>query len=295
MWTESRQALVAPPASPHAATVSAAGAVSVGGAVQAACGNRPGYDGYTLQAAAGTQVKLEVTHLGSSMYLDTGVFLYGPKDASGRYGEAVLFQDDDSGYGELSRISVATLPQAGEYQVVVGWNNAPGKQYRLQVDCVGGACVSQPAPAPTGAALVLVEQPLTAALSASLDAANTVREDQYAYLRRFDFAWPYSTEASLDAAASAVLALKGYSGYRPDAAPQVLTPAQLEQHLYRQYQPLLTEVLATYGASPENVQVKSYRREFSTGPNGDNWRTLNVILLPRAFKVIVYEQTAHEI
>ena len=128
-----------------------------------------------------------------------------------------------------------------------------------------------------------------------MDAANTVREDQYSYLRRFDFAWPYSTEASLDAAASAVLALKGYSGYRPDAVPQVLTPAQLEQHMYRQYQPLLAELLATYGASPENVQVKSYRREFSTGPNGDNWRTLNVILLPRAFKVLVYEQTAHEI
>ena len=47
-------------------------------------------------------MKLEVTHLGSSMYLDTGLFLYGPRQANGSCGTTLLAEDDDSGYGQLS-------------------------------------------------------------------------------------------------------------------------------------------------------------------------------------------------
>ncbi|EAU68693.1 PPC domain-containing protein, partial [Stigmatella aurantiaca] len=133
-----RQALVSPPPAPSGSLVQYAQPVAVGGSVSAAAGLTPGYAGYTFQVAAGTQLKLEVTHLGSSMYLDTGLFLYGPKDAQGAYGPTVLFQDDDSGYGELSKVGLATLTQAGEYLAVVGWGNAAGMHYRLQVDCVGG-------------------------------------------------------------------------------------------------------------------------------------------------------------
>lgn len=269
--------------------------LAVGGSVQSECGLRPGYEGFKLQVPAGAQVKLEVTHLGSSMYLDTGLFIYGPKDANGGYGSEVLAQDDDSGYGELSRIDFATLSKGGEYLVVVGWGNAAGKHFRLQADCVGGTCVPQPRPAPSGATLSLVEQRITPGLQATLDSGNAVREDAYSYLRRFDFLWPYSTEASLDQAAAAVLAQGLYEGYRADASPVVLTWEQFKSSMYSFHQPLHAELLATYGGASENVQVKRYFRSFSTGPNGDNWRTLHVILFPSAYKVIVYEQTAHEI
>ncbi|MBM7118719.1 hypothetical protein I3V78_34770 [Archangium primigenium] len=293
--TEEAQAQIAPPPATDSAWVARGGTVAMGGAVQASCGSRPGYDGYTLQATAGTQVRLEVTHAGSSMYLDTGLFLYGPKDANGGYAGPVLFQDDDSGYGELSRIDVATLPTSGEYLVVVGWGNAAGKKYRLQVDCVGGTCVTQPPPAPSGHTLTLLEQPLAPGLQTALDAANTWREDQYAYLRRFDFAWPYTGAAALEQAASAVLAMPLYAGYRADPAPETFAYAQLPSRMYSQYQSLHPALLSTYGRPPETVQVRSSFRRFSTGPNGDHWRTLNVILLPSAYKVLVYEQTGHEI
>ncbi|MFY0527496.1 hypothetical protein ACN28I_31550 [Archangium gephyra] len=289
-------AWTSPPAAPAMSGISTyARPLALGGSMQSECGTRPGYDGYKVQVPAGAQVKVEVTHLGSSMYLDTGLFIYGPKDASGNYGSQVLAQDDDSGYGELSKIEFATLSKGGEYLVVVGWGNAAQKHYRVQVDCVGGTCVSQPQPAPSVYALGLVEQRITPGLQSTLDTGNAQYEMLYSYLRRFDFLWPYSTEASLDAAASAVLSQGLYEGYRADPAPAVLTWEQFKSSMYWNYQPLHADILAAYGSPLENVQVKRYARQFSTGPNGDNWRTLHVILFPRSYKVIVYEQTAHEI
>lgn len=297
---ESAQALISAPATPGSGNIGDsfpyAQSLAVGGANQSQCGNAPGYDGYKIQVTAGSQLKLEVTHLGSSMYLDTGLFLYGPKDANGSYGSAVLFQDDDSGYGTLSKIGVATLPQGGEYLAVVGWGNAAGKQYRLQVDCVGGACIPQPQPAPANASLALVEQPISPSLQATLDTANTVHEGRYSYLRRFDYVWPYSGEATVDQAAAAVLAQGLYSGYRSYPTPQVFPYADLLPRMFWQYQPLHPAILSTYGNGTENVQVKQYGREVTpTGPNQSNWRTLNVVLFPKSFKVIVYEQSETEI
>lgn len=297
--SESAQSLISAPPVPASGDIADGmmhvGTVAVGGSQQDGTPALPGYYGYRVQVQAGSQLKLEVTHLGSSMYLDTGLFLYGPKDSSGSYGSTVLAQDDDSGYGQLSKVGLVTLPQGGEYLAVVGFTNGAGKKFRLQVDCVGGACVSSPQPAPTGHALTLLQRPITAGLQASLDAANTVREDSISYLTAYDFAWPYSGEATLDAAAAAILAQGQYRGYRSDPSPGVLTYAQLETHMYLHFRPLHPAVPATYGNGSENVQVKQYFREFSTGPNGDNWRTLNVILFPQSYKVVVYEQTAHEI
>ncbi|RKG69392.1 hypothetical protein D7W79_33000 [Corallococcus exercitus] len=293
--TTAAQSLVSPPSTLSGGFMNYLGTLSVGGAVSSNTGTTAAYEGFKLTVAAHTQVALEVTHLGTGVGVDTGLFVYGPKDANGSYGTRVLFQDDDSGYGELSKIPLATLDDAGEYLVVVGWSNGLGKQYRLQASCVGGACVPNPASAPANAPVTLAQFAIEPNLQALLDTGNAYREDAFSFLDRYDFAWPYATPASLDAAAAAVLARSEYSGYRNDPTPDTYTYAAFQSQMYWQYQPLHPAILAAYGDSGENVQVKSYFREFSTGPNGDNWRTLNIILFPVSRHVIVYEQTAHEI
>ncbi|MBN9686530.1 MULTISPECIES: hypothetical protein [unclassified Corallococcus] len=294
MVTARSQALVSPPASLSGGFMNYLGTLTVGGAVSSNTGTTAAYEGFKLTVAAHTQVALEVTHLGTGVGVDTGLFVYGPKDANGSYGTRILFQDDDSGYGELSKIPLATLDTAGEYLVVVGWSNGLGKQYRLQASCVGGACVANPTPAPAGTPVKLAAFPLEPGLQALLDTGNAYREDMFSFLDRYDFAWPYSTPATLDAAAAAVLARSEYSGYR-NKVPTTSTYAAFQSQMYLQFQGLHPAIPATYGEDPANAQVRSYFREFSTGPNGDNWRTLNIILLPVSRHVLVYEQTAHEI
>ncbi|MBZ4374792.1 hypothetical protein [Corallococcus sp. AS-1-6] len=289
------QPLVSPPASLSGGFMNYLGTLTVGGAVSSNTGSTAAYEGFKLTVAAHTQVALEVTHLGTGMGVDTGLFVYGPKDANGSYGTRILFQDDDSGYGELSKIPLATLDKAGEYLVVVGWSNGLGKNYRLQASCVGGACVANPSPAPASAPVTLAAFPLEPNLQALLNGGNAYREDMFSFLDRYDFAWPYSTPATLDAAAAAVLARSEYSGYRNDPSPDTYTYAAFQSAMYLQFQGLHPAIPDTYGEDAANAQVKSYFREFSTGPNGDNWRTLNIILLPVSRHVLVYEQTAHEI
>ncbi|RYZ33694.1 MAG: hypothetical protein EOO71_41335 [Myxococcaceae bacterium] len=293
--TTASQSLVSAPPTPFGSWMSYLGSLPVGGAVASNTGTSAAYEGFKLTVAAHTQVALEVTHLGTGVGVDTGLFVYGPKDVNGSYGTRVLFQDDDSGYGELSKIPLATFDAAGEYLVVVGWSNGLGKQYRLQASCVGGACVANPTPAPTNAPVTLAQFPLEGNLQALLNGANAYREDMYSFLDRYDFAWPYSTFATVDAAAAAVLAKSEYRGYRNDPNPGTYTYAAFQSRMYGQFQPLHQAILDTYGELGTNAQVKSYFREFSTGPNGDNWRTLNIILLPGSRHVLVYEQTAHEI
>ncbi|RKH33725.1 hypothetical protein D7Y13_05260 [Corallococcus praedator] len=292
--TTATQSLVPAPPAPFDSYLYIAGNLSVGGAVTGNTGTTANYEGYKLTVAAHTQVALEVTHLGTGMGVDTGLYVYGPKTQYG-YGFMPRYGDDDSGYGELSKLPLATLNQPGEYLVVVGWSNGLAKNYRLQASCVGGACVPNPAPAPANAPVTLVAFPLDGELNAVLGGGNAYREDMYSFLDRYDFAWPYSTPASLDAAAAVVLARSEYRGYRNDPTPDTYTyPAFLSQ-MYLQFQPLHQAILDHYGEDAANAQVKSYFREFSTGPNGDNWRTLNIILLPGSRHVLVYEQTAHEI
>lgn len=288
------QGLVSPPATLSGGFMNYLGTLNVGSAVSSNTGTTAAYEGFKLTVAAHTQAALEVTHLGTGVGVDTGLFVYGPKDANGSYGTRILFQDDDSGYGELSKVPLATFDKAGEYLVVVGWSNGLGKQYRLQAQCVGGACVANPAPAPAGTPVKLAAFPLEPGLQSLLDTGNAYREDLHSFLDRYDFAWPYSTPATLDAAAAAVLARSEYQGYR-NKVPTTSTYAAFQSQMYLQFQPLHPAILDTYGEDAANAQVKSYFRAFSTGPNGDNWRTLNIILLPESRHVIVYEETGHEI
>jgi hypothetical protein len=116
------------------------GQVPVPGAVQTTFTMNPQYFSFGINVSAGAQAKLEVTHLGSSMGLDTGLFVYGPKNTSGSYGTTVLAQDDESGYGQLSKLASVTFTQGGEYLVVVSTGTGVGKQFRLQLDCLNGTC-----------------------------------------------------------------------------------------------------------------------------------------------------------
>ncbi|MDY7227014.1 hypothetical protein [Hyalangium rubrum] len=116
------------------------GAVAVPGAVQTRFTTNPQYFSFNFQVRAGAQVKLEVTHLGSSMGLDTGLFVYGPKGSDGRYSSAILALDDDDGYGQLSKIDSVTLATQGDYLAVVSAGAGSGKQFRLQLSCLSGNC-----------------------------------------------------------------------------------------------------------------------------------------------------------
>ncbi len=102
--------------------------------------NNQQFDGYFLDVRAGAEVKLEVTHKGSSMKLDTTLFVYGPADVGGNFAEPYLAFDNDAGYGKLSKLTV-TLSAAGRYAVVVGTKTGKGRgNYRLVPTCLSGVC-----------------------------------------------------------------------------------------------------------------------------------------------------------
>lgn len=144
--TQAQGVLYAPPAPTSGNILDSTaylGPLAVPGSVQTRFTTNPQYLSFSFQARAGAQVKLEVTHLGSSMYLDTGLFVYGPKDANGSYGTTALAQNDDDGYGQLSKIGAVLVPTQGEYLVVVSSGTGSGKQFRLQADCLSGTCTPE--------------------------------------------------------------------------------------------------------------------------------------------------------
>jgi hypothetical protein len=162
------------------------------------------------------------------MSLDTGLFVYGPKDAAGSYGTTVLAQDDDAGYGQLSELASVPLVQGGEYLVVVSSGNGSVKQLRLQTACVGGACTASTLPpAPGGYPLTLSEQAITSQLQATLATGEAAYEWSTGSLRRFDFAWSYSGEPTLAQADAAVLGIQEHDYYYGGKAGTALTYAQL--------------------------------------------------------------------
>ncbi|WP_375769412.1 hypothetical protein NR798_00600 [Archangium gephyra] len=270
------------------------GPVALGSAVQTYFTTNPQYYSFTVQVPASSQIILEVTHAGSSMYLDTGLFVYGPKNASGSYGTTVLAQDDDAGYGQLSKLPAVNVVQGGEYLVVVSSGNGSGKQFRLQTNCVAGACVSSSLPpAPSGYQLTLTEQAITSQLSATLATGEAERDWTTASVRRFDFAWPYSGEASLAQADAAVLGFQEYQDYGYFAGT-ALTYPQLNDYLYSEFQPLHPQILSTYGNGWENVQVMTHYYSRAVAPGADGWFRLNVILFPQSKKIIVLEQIGYE-
>ncbi|WP_224245214.1 hypothetical protein [Hyalangium gracile] len=297
---ERSQAVLAPPPTPASGNIldstTYVGPVAVGGAAQASFTSNPQYYSFTVQVPANSQLKLDVTHLGSSMYLDTSLFLYGPKDANGSYGTTPVKVDDDAGYGTLSRITLVTLAQSGEYLAVVSSANGAGKQFRLQVDCMGFACVPQPPPpAPGGYQIVLVEEPISAQLQAQVNTGNQ-RDGVHAILHRYDFGWPYAGETTLEQASHEALEMVGeWWRYEYYGTLTALTYADFSSAVYSVYHPLPATLLSTYGNGTENVQVRRYYRTYQTGPNGDHWDSLFIILFPQSHKVIVFEQQAYEI
>jgi hypothetical protein len=297
---EAAGALLTPPPTPPSGNVYDAttylGPVAVGGSVQTFFTTDPQYYSFGLAVPANSQIKLEVTHLGSSMGLDTSLFLYGPKDASGSYGATPVAFDDDAGYGALSRITLVTLAAGGDYLAVVTSPGGAGKKFRLQVDCMGFACLPQPPPPPPADHhLALVEEPITPELQAQLAAAN-VYDGMFSYLRRFDFGWPYGGAAELDQAARAVFnADDRYRPFRYDPETEVLTYDEFLAYMHAPYRPLHPALLSTYGAPGGPVQVKRFSRTYSTGPNGDHWDSLFVILFADSHKIVVYEQQTYEI
>ncbi|WPB77112.1 hypothetical protein KYC5002_50060 [Archangium violaceum] len=271
------------------------GPVTLGGAVQTYFTTNPQYYSFKVQVPANSLVGLEVTHLGSSMYLDTSLFVYGPKNAAGSYGTTVLAQDDDAGYGQLSKLASVPLVQGGEYLVVVSSSNGSGKQFRLQTSCAGGACTSLTLPpAPAGYQLTLSEQSITSQLQSTLATGEAVYEYTSGSLRRFDFAWPYSGEPTLAQADAAALGIRDYDYYYGGTTGTTLTYAQLHGYLYSEFQPLHAQILSTYGNGVENVQVMTHYYTRLVAPGASGWFRLNVILFPQSKKIIVFEQTAYE-
>ncbi|WP_163997375.1 hypothetical protein [Pyxidicoccus caerfyrddinensis] len=286
---ESTQAVLYPPAAPASGNIldstTYMGRVNVPGSIQAQYTTSPQYFGISFQVRPSSTVKLEVTHLGSSMYLDTGLFLYGPRQANGSFGTTLLAQDDDSGYGELSRISSVNLA-GGEYLVVVSSGSGVGKQFRLQMDCLAGGCVS--APAPSGYALQLQQESLTPALE------ETMNEDVYwgcegacnGWLTAYHFAWPYTDPPTLAMATRTVEQQAHFQTYGYQATG-TFPYADLEPRLlpiFSTYD-VPEQMLATYGNGTENVQVASY----ASPVQGSDFN-LFVILFPESRKVLVLEQ-----
>lgn len=98
------------------------------------------FHGYRLSVAAGARVEIDNSHKGTARDLDSTLFLYGPRTASG-FGTAAIAFDDDSGWGYHARLSPVVLDQAGEYLVVLGTRDGMDRgHYRLLARCLGENC-----------------------------------------------------------------------------------------------------------------------------------------------------------
>jgi hypothetical protein len=110
-----------------------------GGSVDGAFRYDDQLDGYWITVRAGARVKLEITHGGTKMGLDTLLYVYGPNGTAG-YPASSLYSDDDGGWGKLSKIAAASFSEAGKYAVVVAAKNKTRGNYRLVVTCLSGQC-----------------------------------------------------------------------------------------------------------------------------------------------------------
>ena len=117
------------------------GPLALGGEVRGVIDEDLEFHGYTLDVRPGARVKLDITQLGSSRGIDTTLFVYGPASPAGAYGGEAIAYDDDSGWGQLSRLSHLELDEGGRYLVVVGTFDGRGRgRYRLFASCESGEC-----------------------------------------------------------------------------------------------------------------------------------------------------------
>ena len=97
---------------------------------------------FVFAASAGTVIDVEVTQAGSSRGLDTFLRVLGPMGPQGTYDEEVA-SDDESGYGQLSRIEGLELAE-GDYviELTVDPSGATDlsrpNDYRLVLEAEGG-------------------------------------------------------------------------------------------------------------------------------------------------------------
>src|SRR5262245_56095909 len=126
-----------------AAKATIVGEIKLGGSVDGAFNRDDQLDGYVLNVRAGARVKIEITHGGSKMNLDTLLYVYGPSGPAG-YPATAIYADDDGGWGKLSKLPSATFADAGKYAVVVAAKNKTRGNYRLVATCLSGQCDPEP-------------------------------------------------------------------------------------------------------------------------------------------------------
>ncbi len=123
-------------------TVTMRGRISFEGAVTGGFVEDDQLDGWFFTARAGAVITLDNTNTGTTRALDSTLFLYGPRNAEGYYGAEPLIFDDDSGWGAHARITAFTIPDDGEYLVVMGtYLNIDRGNYRLTLTCAGSSCI----------------------------------------------------------------------------------------------------------------------------------------------------------
>lgn len=136
------------------------------------------WQGFDLKVRPGAVVKLEVTQKGSARNLDSVLFVYGPKTATG-FGTTAYAFDDDSGWGRLSRLSRLALA-GGEWLVVVGTRDARGRgAYRIEATCESGECAPVVVAGGCDAAIQTAIEACVAGWLADpdFDPSRTTRED----------------------------------------------------------------------------------------------------------------------
>ncbi|NVJ21974.1 hypothetical protein HUW62_12165 [Myxococcus sp. AM011] len=263
------------------------GSVALPGSVQTSFTTALQHYSFAINVAAGSSAKLEVTHLGSSMGLDTGLFVYGPKDASGSYGTTVRAQDDDAGYGQLSKVASATFAQGGEYLVVVSSGGGAGKRFRLQLDCLSGDCE------PVDPSVSLGSRPVSSSLQATLSAANAACGTStacYGELRGYSFPWSHSTPASLDKVAEAV-SLTEQSNALFGVRLVNTTYTQFAQtRLLSRLSSLHPGLGQEYSNGSEAVQVTGWHYSREMWPDACMVWEMYVIYFPESRGVLVFEQ-----
>jgi hypothetical protein len=97
--------------------------------------------GYQFGGAAGAEVMIEITQRGTARDLDTTLFVYGPQVTNAS--DEIAF-DDNSGWGDQSRIDSLVLPAEGSYLIVVGTIDGRGRgQFNLALTCLSDDCQAE--------------------------------------------------------------------------------------------------------------------------------------------------------